>query len=79
MNNIENIQKVIDTLVLQIETVSSKCQMETNRKGSKINLMEYSATILHLSKTLGELILIKKALEDGKTEEVMGLVGGRMR
>jgi hypothetical protein len=77
--NIDSLQKVIDTLVLQIETISSRCQMDSNRKGQKINLMEYSSTMLHLSKTLGELILIKRAIEQGKTEEVFGLINGRIK
>ena len=79
MENIESIQKIIDTIVLQIELLSNRCQMEANRKSPKTNLMEYSSGILQLSKTLSELILIKKVLESNRTEDLMGLINGRMR
>jgi hypothetical protein len=79
MDNQDILQKVINTLIEQIEAISSKSKMDSNKKVSSINIMEYSSAILHLSKSVGELILIKKALEDGKTKEVYELINGRGR
>ena len=78
MENKEIIQKTIDTLILQIEMVSNKCQLETNRKNSRVNILEYSSTILQLSRTLSELMLIQRALETNNAD-LMQMIHGRLR
>ena len=58
--------------------VSNKCQMEQNKKVPKISLIEYSTTMLHLSKTISELMLIKKEMQEGKYQDIGGLINGRL-
>lgn len=79
MDNKETIQTTIDALVKQIEMLSHRSQMEANRKVPKVNLMEYSSIILQLSRTLSELIVIQRALEDNQYDQLSGLINGRMR
>ena len=75
--NIESLQKTIDNLVVQIEILSNKSRFENNRKNPRTNILEYSTAILHLSKTLGELVLIKNSIVSGKSENLMKIINGR--
>jgi hypothetical protein len=52
--------------------------MEQNKKVPKISLIEYSTTMLHLSKTISELMLIKKEMQEGKYQDIGGLINGRL-
>ena len=79
MENKETIQTTIDAIVKQIEMLSHRSQMESNRKVPKVNLMEYSSIILQLSRTLSELLVIQKALEENRYEQLEGLINGRLR
>lgn len=79
MDNKDTIQTTIDAVVKQIEMLSHRSQMEANRKVPKVNLMEYSSIILQLSRTLSELIVIQRALEDNQYDQLAGLINGRMR
>ena len=79
MDNKETIQTTIDAIVRQIEMLSHRSQMEANRKVPKVNLMEYSSIILQLSRTLSELIVIQRALEDNQSGQLTDLINGRMR
>ncbi len=79
MDNKETIQTTIDAIVRQIEMLSHRSQLESNRKVPKVNLLEYSSIILQLSRTLSELIVIQRALEDNQYDQLAGLINGRMR
>jgi hypothetical protein len=77
--NKEIIQVTIDAIVRQISLLSNRSQLESNRKTSKVNLIEYSATILQLSRTLGELIIIQRALENNlSSDKLFEMIHGRI-
>ena len=80
--NVQKIQRVIDSIVTQIDLISIKSQYEINRKEhNKDFLIESSSILLQMSRTLGELILIQNNLknEDLKNQQLSlnTLINGR--
>ncbi|MNV47560.1 hypothetical protein D3C71_1394320 [compost metagenome] len=80
MNNKELVEKSIESIAKQIEILSSRCQIEENRKTNYNfqNTLDASALMFQLSKSLGELVLIDRVLEQGEHTDMLNyLAGGR--
>lgn len=79
-NNKEILQSAINSIVLQIELLSHKSQLESTRKSPKINLMEYSSVMFQLSRTLSELIVIQNVLDSSESsDKLFDMINGRNR
>ncbi len=76
---IESIEQTINTLVSQIDFLSKKTQMDLNKKHNSINYLEYSSTMHHLSKTLGELVFVKQTMVSKDEDYLNRLINGRIR
>lgn len=59
------IDTTIDSISQQIELLSNKCKLESNKKSNNLeSILEASSLMLQLSRSLNELLVTKKFLED---------------
>lgn len=66
MTDLEKIEIVIDTVIQQIEMISKRSLLESNRKELDDGyLVELSSIMLQLVRSLNELLLTKQLYERG--------------
>jgi hypothetical protein len=84
VENVEKIQKVIDSMISQIDLISNRCQIMSNinnankRVYKKDDLLESSSIVLQMSRTLSELIIIQQGLKNNESD-LSGLINGRLK
>ncbi|MNC06253.1 hypothetical protein D3C81_816150 [compost metagenome] len=81
MNNKELIENSITSVARQIEILSNRCQIEENRNANYNfqNTLDASALMFQLSKSLGELMLISRVLEQGEQIDMLNFLTGGKR
>lgn len=63
----QHLDNSIELISLQIELLSNRCKLEDNRKNIEFEkILEASSLMLQLSRSLNELIITKKILENTK-------------
>ena len=78
--NKEYIERVIDAIITQIELLSTKCKLEENRKNPNFDkILEASSLMLQLSRSLNELIVTKRFLEENNShiDVLSSILNGR--
>lgn len=78
--NKEYIERAIDAITAQIELLSTKCKLEENRKNPNFDkILEASSLMLQLSRSLNELIVTKRFLEENNShiDVLSSILNGR--
>lgn len=78
--NKEYIERAIDAITTQIELLSTKCKLEENRKNPNFDkILEASSLMLQLSRSLNELIVTKRFLEENNShiDVLSSILNGR--
>ena len=78
--NKEYIERAIDAIITQIELLSTKCKLEENRKNPNFDkILEASSLMLQLSRSLNELIVTKRFLEENNShiDVLSSILNGR--
>lgn len=63
--SLEYIDRAIESITKQIELLSNRCILEDNKKNVDFqNIIEVTSLMLQLSRTLNELLVTKKFLQN---------------
>lgn len=81
MTDLERIDIAIDTVIQQIEMISSRSILETNRNNlDEGYLVELSSIFLQLVRSLNELLITKRLYEQGAPNSAIdALINGRSK
>lgn len=83
LQSFEHVDSAIEAITQQIQLLSNRCKLEDNKKSNNFEqIIEASSLMLQLSRTLNELLVTKRFLENSQESPVNflnSMMNGRVK